>query len=461
MAATWGDNDDADDEGRSVSCASQASSIYSAHDSNRKTEQFELNDNYAQEMGSIPSAAQRVSAWLPWEYEVSEQVLLAEEEACSQRKAFYQTSSDSFNDAKRRSSDTPTRAWPQYVTDGIRRSNSMTAFCRIRGHLKAPAFVQKAPPASPALTACTVHVFEPPRLDTVYEDATNLLTSHVPRQTAQTIQSDYGMYQILWEEPSMYWAESPEQESPHAGEENRHAPPSPRMERVKIKLAAWRKRSLAHLNDDHERQHRWLPLLDTNERRRRGRSSDPEPGSGDDGPVAPPNTARDSLLSSAKPSLPHSPANETADDDSSEGSPLLLDVNGILGRPHTAQPTRSSTPRNDFHALPRRSSLPPSPSIPRQLSELATGDLRFRSHRDSVEITHGHLMRHQIEGGHMNQHLMNSQDSFVLTKSKLKTRDAAHRESYLGPSVYRVSVGGLSPILDSSPPRSGEWERYE
>ncbi|EME41642.1 hypothetical protein DOTSEDRAFT_26788 [Dothistroma septosporum NZE10] len=332
----------------------------------------------------------------------------------------------------------------------------MTAFCRIRGHLKAPTFVQKAPPASPALTACTVHVSEPPKLDTVYEEATNSFIRHAPRQTAQTIQSGYGVYQMLWEEPLI---DSAEHEEACAGEENRPAPPSPRMEKVKIKLAAWKSKSQAH--DDHDGHHRWLPLLDINDRRRHGRSSDPEPGYGNETPAGPANTARGSVRSSAKPSLPQTPANEPEDDDDScEGSPLILDVNGILGRPHTAQPTRSSTPNHDYIGMPRRSSLPASPSIPRQLSELSTGDLRFRSHRDSVEITHGHLMRYQIEGK-MNQHLMNSQDSFVLTKSKLKTREPAHRASFAGPSVYRVNVGGLSPILDASPPELGDWERYE
>lgn len=431
---------------------SQVSSASSAFRSRNRNYPSALDHSYLPDVDSLPSPAERVPAW---QHEVSEQAVLAEEEASSQHSTFFGASLDSFNDTKRRSSDTPARAWPRYETDGIRRSNSMTAFCFIRGHLKAPAFVQKAPPASPALTACTVHVFEPPKLDTVYEDATNSVIRNAPRQTAQTIRSDYGTYQMLWEEPSMYLTDSPQQEDtgPLADEENRLAPPSPRMEKVKIKLAAWRSKSQAH--DDHEEQQRWLPLLDINDRRRHARSSDHEPGSGYETPAGPPNTARDSIQSSAKPSLPQTP-----DDESSEGSPLILDVNGILGRAHTAQPTISSTPHNDDLAVPRRSSLPASPSVPRQLSGLATGDLRFRSHRNSVEITHGHLMRYQIEGK-MNEHLMNSQDSFVLAKSKLKTKDPALRISSAGPSVYRVHVGGLSPILDASPPRLGERERYE
>lgn len=288
------------------------------------------------------------------------------------------------------------------------------------------------------------------------------------KQTAHTVQSDHGTVQMVWEEPAASASSSvatvlvdDSVDVAFADDiENHVVPPSPRMERVKTKLTVWSWER--ELGDDSDDRPRWLPLMDLNDERRRpsNRLSDHSPNS--EAPPCPPNTARQSGQSSAKHSQPQSPAIELSDE-SSEDSPLEL--KSTL-KPHTAGPTRSSTPDYLSAAPLRRSSLPASPSISKDLSRLGVDDIKFRSHRDSVEITHGHLRRHEEEGP-INQELMNVRDSFDLTKSKLAAKYARAGTPTIPisrsatPTMQRTRLVSLSPIVDASPPSSFTVSRQE
>ncbi|KAK4493927.1 hypothetical protein PRZ48_015113 [Zasmidium cellare] len=362
------------------------------------------------------------------------------------------TSSDPVKiEPKRRSSDTYARTLASSRAFGIRRISSMSEMLRLKGRLRVPALLSpKAAPACPAITACTIHIFEPPRLNTVYESPSEL----EGKQTAHTVQSDHGTVQMVWEEPANSASSSVATVlvddsagvAPADDIEDHVVPPSPRMERVKTKLSVWSwERELSDELDDRPPR---LPLLDLNDERFRSgnRLSDHSPYS--EAPPPPPNTARQSGQSSAKHSEPHSPAPELSDDSSEEDSPIELK---LRPKSQTDLAKRSTTP--EYLSVPpqRRSSLPASPSIARNLSSLGTDDIRFRSHRDSVEITHGHIKRHEEEGP-INQELLNSRDSFDLTKSKMAGRHQYPRAPT--PTIQRSRLVVMSPIADASPPAS-------
>ncbi|KAF2167633.1 hypothetical protein M409DRAFT_21790 [Zasmidium cellare ATCC 36951] len=359
------------------------------------------------------------------------------------------TSSNTLKiEPKRRSSETYARTLASGRAYGMRRISSMSEMLRLKGRLRVPALLSpKAAPACPAITACSIRIFEPPRLNTVYESPSEF----EGKQTAHTVQSDHGTVRMVWEEPANSASSSVATVlvddsvgvAPADDIEDHVVPPSPRMERVKTKLTVWSwEREFGDESDDRPP---WSPLIDLSDERCRvvNRQSDHSPLS--EAPLAPPNTARQSGQSSAKQSEPQSPAPELSDD-STEESPIEL---RIRPKSQTALPTRSNTPENLFLAPPRRSSLPASPSIARNLSSLGTDDIRFRSHRDSVEITHGHIKRHEEEGP-INQELLNSRDSFDLTKSKM----AARYPRAPTPTIHRSRLVVMRPIADASPPTS-------
>lgn len=69
--------------------------------------------------------------------------------------------------SKRRSSETHAQTLQTGRAAGMRRISSMSEMLRLKGRLRVPAFLStKASPASPAVTACSVHIFEPPKLKT-------------------------------------------------------------------------------------------------------------------------------------------------------------------------------------------------------------------------------------------------------------------------------------------------------
>ncbi|KAI7297408.1 hypothetical protein KC315_g18471 [Hortaea werneckii] len=104
-----------------------------------------------------------------------------------------------------------------------------------------------------------------------------------------------------------------------------------------------------------------------------------------------------------------------------------------------------------------------NPSFSRHFSNLTQEEEdRFKTHRDSVDIHHRRLNNEEK----MNTHLQATRDSFLITKSKYDARPRSHHNPYLplqqhqhplpsSPTHIQYSrFGGLSPILDASPPSS-------
>ncbi|GAB1738525.1 hypothetical protein NU219Hw_g3331t1 [Hortaea werneckii] len=102
-----------------------------------------------------------------------------------------------------------------------------------------------------------------------------------------------------------------------------------------------------------------------------------------------------------------------------------------------------------------------NPPLSRHFSNLTQEEEdRFRTHRDSVDIHHRRLNEEK-----MNTHLQATRDSFLITKSKYDARLRSHNpylplqqqqhHQYPSPTHIQYSrFGGLSPILDASPPSS-------
>ncbi|KAI7163519.1 hypothetical protein KC349_g1320 [Hortaea werneckii] len=102
-------------------------------------------------------------------------------------------------------------------------------------------------------------------------------------------------------------------------------------------------------------------------------------------------------------------------------------------------------------------------SFSRHFSNLTQEDDRFRTHRDSVDIHHRRLNNEEK----MTTHLQATRDSFLITKSKYDARPRSHnpylplQQQHQHPSlpsspthIQYSRFGGLSPILDASPPSS-------
>ncbi|RMY78087.1 hypothetical protein D0862_13439 [Hortaea werneckii] len=100
-----------------------------------------------------------------------------------------------------------------------------------------------------------------------------------------------------------------------------------------------------------------------------------------------------------------------------------------------------------------------NPPLSRHFSNLTREEEeRFRTHRDSVDIHHRRLNEEK-----MNTHLQATRDSFLITKSKYDSRLRSHNpylpllQQHQHPSPTHIQYsrfGGLSPILDASPPSS-------
>ena len=144
-----------------------------------------------------------------------------------------------------------------------RRRASMTDFCAIKGILRMP---EKASPAGVVMTACSVRPSDTGgRLGPVPEHPVWHSRAGMPdrqsTQTAQTVRSETGLLQLLWEEPSSSSSDSSSDSSSHPGalqiptksksktkteSASKSHPPSPShersgafspMEKVKVKLA--------------------------------------------------------------------------------------------------------------------------------------------------------------------------------------------------------------------------------
>lgn len=353
---------------------------------------------------------------------------------------------------KRRSSDTFIQSAVSPNIHGMRRVSTMTDYQRLKGRHKSPKLVAfKASPASPAMTAMSVQPAEAWKVATIYEDPghTSYGSEHSSRRTSQTIRSDLGISQMVWEEPS---SSSDSDITVLTGSgvdylvaqdvEGDNASSSP-MERLKTKLKAWSwERELSEAS--HDSRLRQVPRSYTEERSGRRQSSDYL-----EEPPGPPNTVRHSGQSSALNSDPQTPTDADRDEYDEDDSVIELKAKA-WSRPIPVPSSTSSAvaSSSEFLAIPRRtSSLPVSPSV----SE--SEETRF-PHRDSVDISHARMDLDEIRDKRNQELIMNARDSFLITKSRLEARHPKIGRSVTPPggAITWSRFGGLSPIVDASPP---------
>ncbi|CAK1359739.1 unnamed protein product [Cercospora beticola] len=359
------------------------------------------------------------------------------------------------------------------------RHSSLTEVHRMKERVRRPSFVStKASPARPAMATVSVKTAESPRLNPIYNHpGSGYLPLHQnkePVKTAQTINSDLGTYKMMWEDepsPGSGGSTGTMLGQPSCEEhllptdppgDDRLVAPTPMLEKVRSRLTAW----TWERQQSPENNAGWLPLLDTAGQRRAMTSDHSD---SHELPPGPPNTA----LHSEEPSRPHSPGKSPMEEDDESDQPIEIRSRGIIAtspKLHTAHQTRAPSPVNeDSLAPPRRNSLPASPTIP-QLSNLALEDLRFESHRDSVEITRGHIWIEGLDHRYRerpNSLLLAARDSFKLAKNRIDApwprATASETQAFAKPAGSAIQwsrFGGLSPIPDGSPPnaRSGSFE---
>ena len=181
------------------------------------------------------------------------------------------------------------------------------------------------------------------------------------------------------------------------------------MEKVKTKLAAWSW-------DNEEAEHHPLP---------RSQDTRVRCASGEEGAPAPPNTA-----ASKSPSLQRS-----------------LGKNGPRTSYWQASPPSPELTSPPIVGFPECKDTAIS-NIARQLSSVTLQDKWLKTHRDSVSLAH-----HRLDGQKhykTNAQLASTQDSFVLTKSHFDRYPKSHLQT--DPYTGKITFGGLSPIMDASPP---------
>ena len=355
------------------------------------------------------------------------------------------------------------RAGFENLNDAGRRA-SLPEFADIKGRFKLLPASTKSDPAGCVVTACSVHVAEAPRLNTIYENAgvrhKDIDRDHDHVKTAHTVRSDSGMLQMLWlERPSgpgssVTLLEDSTRE-PGAvllwSDVNISQVSSP-MDRVKTKLAAWSWAKEHGLEAEGSPPNR-IPLLAIGDEVSSTGSGGHTPQT--EAPFAPPNTERPSGASSAKQSIHHSPLQQHSEcpdiDEEEDDPPLELKARTTLSRSASESAEQAGAVGTDYLCVSSRSpSLPSTPggtmnviAIPRQLSNLAAEDAHFKTHKDSLILVHK-----RQEEGKMNHHLMSSRDSVILARSKLDTR---YPKSASEPKSS-CRARALSPIPDASPP---------
>ena len=249
--------------------------------------------------------------------------------------------------------------------------------------------------------------------------------------TAQSVRSADGNFRALWEEASASDSSSDASVaengdttqatiSEHDATSESAATP---MERVKRKLAAW-SWNRDDTEDDDEADNPTLRLQGFPGRRC---------PSGEEGMPAPPNTEYSSVAPSRRHSIPHG-----------QSAALKLNTQPESGQGRT--PFVKSSPATPTIGYPSCEDSSIS-NLSRQMSASALQDPWFRTHRDSVALTHRRL---DDKRGAINAQLATTQDSVVLTRSRFEKypRSRVLTDAHTG----KITFGGLSPIMDASPP---------
>lgn len=165
-------------------------------------------------------------------------------------------------------------------------------------------------------------------------------------------------------------------------------------------------------------------------------SSSPKRGSrqpsGDEGMPAPPNTGHSSLAPSRPDSAPRSQATTPGSDPPTPNWTTR----------HSGALTHSPPPLTD--------SATPKSNIAKQLSSLTDREKFQLIARDSMDIHRKHLEERKSDRS--NPLLASARDSFLLNKSRLDKYPRSDANRLVQPTFSRLTIGGLSPILDASPP---------
>ncbi|RMY81132.1 hypothetical protein D0861_08416 [Hortaea werneckii] len=384
-----------------------------------------------------------------------------------------------------------------------RRASSMGDFNRLQSRSILRPLPAKAAPAGPALTATSVHPAEQPKINPIYQHPNarwrhDVYDSRRPTRTEQTVYSGGTKYHILWEEPPQSDTDSDttlvEEESletPQVVEADSDSilahisrSPSP-MGKVRTKLAAW----------SWAKEQEKLGMEDAEDEDEAGQAGGRAKATSHLMPAA---GATCHSVESQGEFLDADAVGQEGEEDAgldiglgslSDAADMHRLIKPALSRVRSATlppaPATATTPTLDYLSFPATvssSRLPgPSllsssilqqqqqqqhrslanPSFSRHFSNLTPEEEdRFKTHRGSVDIHHRRLNEDK-----MTTHLQATRDSFLITKSKYDARLLRPQTPFLqlqhphqhptSPTHIQYSrFGGLSPILDASPPSS-------
>lgn len=254
-----------------------------------------------------------------------------------------------------------------------------------------------------------------------------------PILTTQTIISQSGCYDMTWEEQaSASSSESLEPLSIASGRRKSGAikqlhsagPDSP-MERVKSKLAAWSRS---------KEKNAWRFSWQGSARATADTSPDAAPS--DEETRVPPNTRKSSAAVSRSRSR-----GDTSQGYTRSYSPFTMEEeeDEDTDSPHSS--ARTSPLPIAFHSLARGNAH----------HSLSARDRFLATHRDSVELAQQRLLQPSDPDSHEIPSLqLPSRDSIVIAQRRFEKYPKS--PVILDPQTGQIKFGGLSPIMDASPP---------
>lgn len=206
------------------------------------------------------------------------------------------------------------------------------------------------------------------------------------------------------------------------------------LDKVRNKLVAWswaREQNNAQDHDDFTKPH-WK------NKQIKGGLSQKNPDERLDNPPAPPNTRKASEATSGGHSTSHFSSLNVSGTSSPFHNPISLAVTPEEVS-HDVSPSDLKPGHTSAGPLP-----PPSGSnLSRQLK-----DAFSKAHRDSLDLAHERL--ESDKHGKPNQSLMTTRDSMIISKQRLERYPKS--QITVDPRSGVTKMGGLSPILDASPP---------
>lgn len=367
----------------------------------------------------------------------------------------------------RHNSDTPViRRRPKATEVEIRRVASVESLSS-RQESKLPVQSSTTPAMSvPAVNLCSARAAEPSRLQTVFEDQkivchpspsvkasgsnASVMLKHGPDLT---LHGGSGTKDRPLDHKGVQHIRSDSDTFPDEAKDSE----SHLLERVRSRLTGWSwEQETTRLQPDAYGRNSLSSDARPNHARSLSQSSD------FDVPSPPPNTQGPSGRSSTQGSVSMTPTVEDADDDDEEEEDedpvqeIELKAQSFsvdsTSRDVSPPPIRRTPSEPWDIPAPRCSDVQPSPLFSRQLSNLAAEERHFKSHRNSVELARERRLPLGT-ASRLNQSLMNSVDSFLITKSKWDSRHGPSAANLPHTATWDRS-GGMGSISDASPPAS-------